>query len=209
MAIGQKIRRAFGQHERAIADLYRAMFVDLDAFIAQIRVWSPKALRILEVGCGEGAVTEKLATAYPLASILAIDITPRVGRLYSGRTEGVEFAQMPVQQVALAQPQSFDLVIMADVLHHIPAEMRGEIMDAIGLALAPEGRFILKEWANSHSPIHWLCHAGDRWLTGDHVEHLNPGAAQMLVTGRVPQLKMQAQAHIAPWHNNYAQLFSQ
>ena len=44
--------------------------------------------RILEVGCGEGAVSERLAALYPNAEITAIDITPNVGRLYAGRLGG-------------------------------------------------------------------------------------------------------------------------
>jgi 2-polyprenyl-6-hydroxyphenyl methylase/3-demethylubiquinone-9 3-methyltransferase len=208
VALGPQIRGLLGRHERKIADLYRALFIDLDDFAEKIRAWAPGALRILEVGCGEGAVTEKLAETFPDAAILAIDITPRVGRLYAGRNEGVTFRMMTVQDVARDHSGQFDLVVMSDVMHHIPLDLRDEIIDAVGQAMASDGRFILKDWKKTRSPIHWLCHAGDRWLTGDHVIHIQPEEASQLVTGRLPGLRALAQTWIAPWPNNYALVFA-
>lgn len=208
MAIGATIRGAFGRHERKVADLYRSLFIDLEDFARQVQQWAPTPEHILEVGCGEGAVTEKLAQLYPEAKILAIDLTPRLGRLYEGRRDGVTFCMTPVQEVAKDFAGSFDLIIMSDVMHHIPLEQRGDVLVAIGQALAPEGQFILKDWEKTRTPIHWLCHAGDRWLTGDHVTHITPDAAQRLVAHNAPPLKLRDQEHIAPWQNNYAQLFA-
>ncbi len=125
MPLGLTIRAMFGRHERRIADLYRALFMDLDDFADKIGGWAPGARRILEVGCGEGAVTEKLAAAFPDTTILAIDITPRAGRLYRGRAEGVEFRTATVQDIARDNPGQFDLVVMSDVVHHIPLALRG------------------------------------------------------------------------------------
>ena len=208
MPLGPTIRAMFGRHERRIADLYRALFMDLDDFAGKIGGWAPGARRILEVGCGEGAVTEKLAAAFPDATILAIDITPRAGRLYRGRAEGVEFRTATVQDVARDNPGQFDLVVMSDVVHHIPLALRGEIVDSIAQAMTRDARFILKDWNRTTSPIHWLCHAGDRWLTGDRVIHIRPAEAKQLVTGRVPALRAVAEGGIRPWRNNYALVFA-
>jgi 2-polyprenyl-3-methyl-5-hydroxy-6-metoxy-1,4-benzoquinol methylase len=197
----------FGRHEHLVAQLYRALFMDLDDLAAKIQIWAPQATRILEVGCGEGAVTEKLAELFPEAMIYAIDITPRVGRLYRGSKRDVEFRTAHVQDIALSNPGRFDLILMTDVIHHIPHHLRSEIMDAVSLALAPEGRFILKDWAKSRSLIHWLCYAGDRWLTGDRVSHMMPSEARQLVMNRVTSLRKVGESHIKPWRNNYAMVF--
>lgn len=69
MAIGATVRRAFGKHERKVSELWRAIFVDLDAWIAAVHDWAPGAKRILELGCGEGYSTERLAAAFPEARI--------------------------------------------------------------------------------------------------------------------------------------------
>jgi 2-polyprenyl-6-hydroxyphenyl methylase/3-demethylubiquinone-9 3-methyltransferase len=209
MALGPAVRALFGKHERRVADLYRSIFLNLDDYAENIQNWVPECSRILEVGCGEGAVTEKLAILFPNADILAIDVTPRAGRLYRGRTEGVEFRNIDVQSIAAAHPGRFDLVLLSDALHHIPLDLREEILEAIGRTLAPGGRFVLKDWGRAAiSPIHWLCYTCDRWLTGDRVSYLTPTEAKRLVLDRLPQLQPIAAGHVRPWRNNYALIFS-
>lgn len=207
MALGSFIRKSFGRYEYRVAELYRGAFMDLRDYSAKIGDWAPKAHRILEVGCGEGAVTEILAAAYPDADILAIDITPNAGRLYRGRRTGVEFRQAPVSDIAAQYPASFDLITLSDVIHHIPAELRPDILDAIRRCLAPGGRFVFKDWARTSTPIHWLCHAGDRYLTGDRVAYLTPQEALELVTSSVPAFEPIARGNIGPWKNNYSLTF--
>ena len=206
MPLGPAVRRLFGRHEHRVAALYRAIFVDIDAYARQIGDWVPGARRILEVGCGEGAVTEQLARVYPDADILAIDITPRVGRLYRGRRERVAFAQTTVQQVAAERPGGFDLVILSDVLHHVPATMRRELLAAVRASVAPGGSLIFKDWERTAAPIHWLCHAADRWLTGDRVRYLRRPEAEAMLADAFGRPAVVAQAFVRPWRNNFAML---
>src|SRR5471030_1820534 len=111
MPIGPLIRGMFGPYERSVTEAYRAFYVDIASFADQIRRWTPVAKRILEVGCGEGAVTERIRAAYPDAEITGIDITPR-GRLYQGSLNGVRFVQCPVQEIAKTEPGQYDLVVL-------------------------------------------------------------------------------------------------
>lgn len=94
MRIGPAVRRLFGRYEHRIAAFYRALFFDIDDYKRQLQAWAPGPKRILEVGCGEGAVTEVLVELYPSARITAIDIMPAVGRLYRGPSETVQFRQV-------------------------------------------------------------------------------------------------------------------
>ena len=206
MALGPAVRRLFGRHEHRVAELYRAIFVDIDAYARQIGEWIPTAHRILEVGCGEGAVTERLARLYPDADILAIDITPRVGRLFRGRQDHVTFQQIAVQQVAAEQPGTFDLVILSDVLHHVPSAMRRELLAAVRATVAPGGALIFKDWERTAAPIHWLCHVGDRWLTGDRVRYLRQAEAEAMLADAFGRPAVVAQAFVKPWRNNFAML---
>ena len=205
MPIGPVVRRMFGRHEHIIAALYRSVFIDLDDFAERIGAWVPKAQRILEVGCGEGAVTERLAQLYPEADILAIDIMPAVGRLYRGPRDRVTFRETTVQEVAAEQPGAFDLVILSDVVHHVPLPLREAIIAAVRTCVAPGGLFLFKDWKRTATPIHWLCHAGDRWLTGDRVSYLTkPQAEAMLM--RAFGRRAEAEAWVRPWRNNFALL---
>lgn len=208
MAIGPSVRRLFGSRERWISDAYRRCFVSLADWTRQILAWSPNATTILEVGCGEGAMTEQLSGAYPEARIVAIDITPRLGRLYSGNLEHVTFRQVPVETIALEQPRSFDLVVLSDVIHHVPEQHRISLLAAIRVCLATHGDFLFKDWIRTKSPIHWACAASDRFLTGDDVSYLNGAEMHALIHEVFGSGAVRDSARVRPWRNNLALLVS-
>jgi 2-polyprenyl-3-methyl-5-hydroxy-6-metoxy-1,4-benzoquinol methylase len=206
MAMGPFIRRMFGPYERQISEAYRAAFFDIDAFVERMRQWTPNATKILEVGCGEGAVTERLNAAYPFAKITAIDITPRLGRLYEGSRDKVRFIRCNVQKIAATEPGQYDLVVLCDVLHHVPVAFRQELLDAIRATLAPGGAFVLKEWERTSTPIHWLCYATDRWVTGDRIHYMTRHEARERLARGFGETALVAEARFAPWRNNIATL---
>ena len=109
-----------------------------------------------------------------------------------------------MQDIAAREPGSFDLVILSDVIHHVPDALRSDILGAIRAALKPGGRFVFKDWARSFSPIHWLCHAGDRWLTGDRVRYVDSAEAERMIAEAFPGGRISARAFVRPWRNNFA-----
>lgn len=206
MAIGAAVRRRFGRHERWISEVYRSIFIDIDRFVDRLKTWVPNAQRILEVGCGEGAVTERLVAAYPDARITGIDIAAHVGRLYAGPADRVRFIEITVQDLAKTQAGSYDLIVLADVLHHVPLAMRDELLLAIRRLLAPQGRFVMKEWERNYSPIYWLCYLSDRWITGDRIRYLTRAEGQRQIHAAFGTGARIDEARIAPWRNNIATL---
>lgn len=206
MSIGAIIRRLFGPHEHKVSELYRAMFFDLDAYANQIAQWVPHARHILEVGCGEGAVTERLVLRYPDAYLTSIDITPRVGRLFRGTRERVSFAKTTVQEVAASRPGEFDVAIISDVIHHVPLDQRVAVLQATRRALATNGVLIFKEWERTASPIHWAAYGSDRWITGDRIRYLKQAEAEALLVRVFGTDSILAAARLRPWKNNLALL---
>lgn len=204
MSIGPFIRRMFGPYERQVGEVYRSLYIDIDAFVELMRRWNPNAARILEVGCGEGAVTERLNFAYPDAKITAIDITPRVGRLYNGSPESVRFIRCTVQEIAAAESGQYDLVVLSDVLHHVPVEFRQELLDAIRAALTPRGTFVFKDWERNYSLIHWLSYASDRWLTGDRISYMTRKEMRERLVHSFGNAALVAEARVRPRWNNLA-----
>jgi 2-polyprenyl-3-methyl-5-hydroxy-6-metoxy-1,4-benzoquinol methylase len=206
MKVGPLIRQMFGPYEHVISNAYRSIYLDIDAFVSLTRQWKPHANRILEVGCGEGAVTQRLNAAYPDAKITAIDITSRVGRLYQGSFDNVRFIRCAVQEIATSEAGQYDLVVLSDVLHHVPLEFRQGLLDAIRTALAPKGTFVFKDWQRNHTPIHWLCHASDRWLTGDRISFMTRIEMRERLALAFGEDALVGEARVAPWWNNIATL---
>jgi len=182
MRPGPLIRMLFGPYEHSVAEAYRRIFVDLDEFAELMRMWVPQAQRILEVGCGEGAMTERIVRTYPAATVTAIDISPNAGRLYRGETSTVNFSQKTVEEVAGREPASFDLVVLADVIHHVPHKSRQSMLSAIKQAMSANASLVFKDWVPSASPVHWLCFLSDRYLTGDDVSYCTMDGIKALLT---------------------------
>jgi 2-polyprenyl-6-hydroxyphenyl methylase/3-demethylubiquinone-9 3-methyltransferase len=199
---GARVRRLFGPYEHTVAETYRRIFVDLDQFAARMQAWVPRAGKILEVGCGEGAMTERLVRAYPRAFVTAIDITPKTGRLFRGPRCSVTFRQETVEELAAREPAAYDLVVLADVIHHVPAAARDSLMQAIKQAMVPQGSLVFKDWIVSSSPIHWLCLMSDRHLTGDDVAYPTMEDLDALVTSIFGPGKIRQINSVPPWRNN-------
>jgi 2-polyprenyl-6-hydroxyphenyl methylase/3-demethylubiquinone-9 3-methyltransferase len=203
MSIGPVIRQMFGPLERPVSEMYRSIFVDLTAFVGQIQQWAP-ASNILELGCGEGAVIERLVKAFPKASVTGIDITPRVGRLFRGDSARVTFKQQTIQDFAPENLASFDMLVVADIMHHIPWEYHKEVLLAAATVLMPGGYLILKDWERRANLIHALCYFSDRYITGDHVRFKSAEELRALINVVFGANCIKAETRIRPQVNNIA-----
>jgi 2-polyprenyl-6-hydroxyphenyl methylase/3-demethylubiquinone-9 3-methyltransferase len=207
VSIGGAIRRLFGPYERQISERYRSIYVDVDAYVASLRAWVPDPRRILEVGCGEGAVSERLVALYPNAEINAIDITPNVGRLYAGPLGRVRFAETTIEAFAAQEQGKFDLIVLADVMHHVPpGSLRQSILGTVKFLLAGDGHLAFKEWERTPTPIHWLGHFSDRWITGDRISYMNGEEIRTQLREVFGSGSIRAEARVPPWRNNISLL---
>ncbi len=203
MSIGFVIRRLLGSSEAVVADAYRGAFVSLSDLVRQIGEFRPQPARILEVGCGEGAMATLLSRSYPESHITAIDISPAIGRLYAGSRENISFRQQSLQQFMADSPDArFDLVVMADVLHHVRAD-RPRLLSDIRHVLSEGGGFVLKDLDRSMHPVFLLAHFADYAITGDrHVKyHSASELSDMLATAFGPDA-VSLPAYVKPWRSN-------
>jgi 2-polyprenyl-6-hydroxyphenyl methylase/3-demethylubiquinone-9 3-methyltransferase len=79
--------------------------------------------RVLDVGCGGGILSDSMARRG--ASVLGIDLASRalkVARLHAmeAGTEGVDYREIAVEELAAEQPASFDVVTCMEMLEHVP-----------------------------------------------------------------------------------------
>ncbi len=203
MPIGRFVRNLLGPFDRPVAELYRSFFISVPRFVARVRRVKPSAQSILEIGCGEGAVCERLALHYPAAQILGIDLTPRVGRLYRGPKERVSFRVETAAEVARQHPGKYDLIILCDVMHHVPPEERRDLLQQVEKLLHPDGVFVLKDWEPIPNVGNLAVHVSDRYVSGESVDFRFVGEwIELLKDVFGPAVRI-TESRVPPWRNNF------
>lgn len=104
-------------------------------------------LRILEMGCGIGTVTGLLASAFPKSSILALDMSPvsiEQAKTTLERIPNIEFFTADVVETPISG--QFDLIVLPDILEHIPMDLHLKLFKRFPQLLIDGGRVII------HSP---------------------------------------------------------
>lgn len=208
MAIGPSVRRAFGRHERLVAEAYRRLFVHLDAFVESVRAHMEAPSEILEIGCGDGLVTERLALAYPAAALTAIDICSQPGRLYRGDPSRVRFCRMSPDSLSATEGTRFELVVISDVLHHVPHRDWDRFLSRVAPLLADGAILVLKDWVREWTPAYILGYLSDRLITGDRVRYPDAQELRSLARGAFGADAICAEFRVSPWHCNLALVIS-
>jgi 2-polyprenyl-3-methyl-5-hydroxy-6-metoxy-1,4-benzoquinol methylase len=109
----------------------------------------PLRSRVLDVGCGTGALARELA-AKRGAKVTAIDLSPRmvdVARLRSPASLGIEYAVADLMELS---PTGFDVVISTNTLHHLPLADAAARMAA---ALVPGGMMLIADLFSARGPL--------------------------------------------------------
>lgn len=90
--------------------------------------------RILDLGCGDGALTAKIAQSG--AKVIGIDSSP--GMLKGAKERGLEVYAMDARNIAFDEP--FDAVFTNAALHWMPAI--DEVLNGVQRVLTSRGRFV-------------------------------------------------------------------
>jgi cyclopropane fatty-acyl-phospholipid synthase-like methyltransferase len=116
--------------------------------------------RVLEIGCGIGTVTSLLCEAVPQGSILANDLSPKsveTARQRLSHHKHVSFVAGDALELPINGP--FDLVLLPDVLEHIPVDLHAALLLKLSKLLATDGRIVIHipsaqylEWLHVHEP---------------------------------------------------------
>ena len=170
MSIGRAVRTRLGRFEAPVSDFYRARFVDLDS-CARLLAGAVEADSILEIGCGDGQLAGPLLERFPRATYVGIDVAPEVGRLFRGDRSRATFRSVESSAFLTERPEPFELVVLVDVLHHVPVERRRELLEDMRRLTRVGGHYAVKDWTRSKSPWHYAAWGSDRILTGDTVRY--------------------------------------
>ena len=197
------IRSILGPLTDPVARLYRSYYVDLNSLGRTLGRLS-RVSSVVEIGCGDGHLCEALAREFESASVLGIDITEAPGGLYDGRSEGVEFRQVPAEDLITEFPGGFDLVVLSDVLHHVHLDERGDLLDTAWALTSDSGYLAVKDWVSSPNLATGLAYLSDRFITGDRPLFFESREALIgLVAAHTPDGDVAGEGSVPPHHNNH------
>jgi SAM-dependent methyltransferase len=171
MAIGPTIRRLMGPRlARQAGRMYRKIFVDLAKVADALAASIPRGAHVLDVGGGDGEPLNYLLALRPDIRVTTLDPAPEVGQWIDARYDNyvtrVPGTSLPAY---LARNASLpDVIMISDVLHHIPPPARANFLDSIRVLIhrVPGIRIILKDI----EPGSWralMSYWSDRYITGD------------------------------------------
>jgi len=106
---------------------------------------------IADVGCGRGYFTFRLGKAAgPKGKVFAVDINAKVLKAVSDRVKRDKLANI---ETVLSQPtdtklksESLDSALLANVLHHVPKNIRPGLVKDTVRALKPGGYLFIVDW---------------------------------------------------------------
>ncbi|MFZ4784076.1 MAG: class I SAM-dependent methyltransferase [Flavobacteriales bacterium] len=113
---------------------------------------------VLEIGCGVGTLTSLLVKK--AGKVLAIDISPTSIELAKKNLCNRSNIQFLVSDMSdFTSTEKFDLIVLPDVLEHIPIEQHAALFATLKRVLASHGKICIHipdpyalEWIRKHTP---------------------------------------------------------
>lgn len=208
MGIGPLVRRAFGRHERRVSEIYRGAFLDLDDLVDSIRGSVKAPAEILEIGCGDGLMTERIALAFPASSLTGIDICNQPGRLYSATRARARFLRVGTEELSNTDRARYHLVVICDVLHHVPHSNWPRFLTSAARLMADGGTLILKDWIRQPTLPYAFGYLSDRLITGDRIRHPQRSELRQLARDVFGEQAIRAEFRVKPWSCNLGLVIS-
>ena len=177
MTPGVLARRVLGKHFAAVGEVYRGLFVDMERVVDLIEPQLPHGAHCIDVGGGDGLVTNMLLQRRPDLTFTLIDLAPVVGGFIEPRFSA-RVALRPATAVSqlVAEGVTCDAVMMTDVLHHVPLQARADFFaDLAELCDVARCPLVLVKDLEPGGPRALLAVWSDKYVTGDkHVSLLSP-----------------------------------
>jgi len=169
MTPGALARRLLGSRFRAVGEVYRRVFVDLNKVADAMAAELPPGARCLDVGGGDGALAEVLLRRRPDLRITLIDLAADVGGFLSpAARERVEIRPATPLSELTAEGRAFDAVILADVMHHVPVDARAGFLGDLRAFCAASGcRLLIVKDVEPGGVRARLSYLSDHFITGD------------------------------------------
>ena len=161
--------------------------------------------RVLDVGCGGGILAESMAKRG--ATVLGIDMGQAplaVAQLHAqqNNVSGIDYRQVPVEQLAQEQPHSFDVVTCMEMLEHVPDP--SSIVKACQQLVKPDGHVFFST-INRNPKSYLFAIVGAEYIlqmlpkgTHDYKKFIRPSELATWIRAAQLQLKESTGLHYNP-----------
>ena len=183
MSVGQVARRALGPAFPIAGSAYRRVFVDVRKVASCIPVL-PGGSTMLDVGIGDGSITNPLLDLQPDLRIVGVDLAQDIGSsLRDDLRDRVELhPATSVAGLVAAGAREFSAAFMADVLHHVPPSARQELVADVLSAFGDGPRTLIIKELVPQGVRSRVAFWADRNISRDPcVEPIGPAATVTLV----------------------------
>jgi ubiquinone/menaquinone biosynthesis C-methylase UbiE len=112
--------------------------------------------KILDLGCGTGAMAIALAQALPDARVVGVDGDPEVLKRAQAKARAaavrIELHEAMAQRLPLPD-ESVECVVSTLVFHHLPARVKREALAEARRVLVPGGRLLICDLGRARDPL--------------------------------------------------------
>ena len=125
-------------------------------------------MRVLEIGCGVGTLTSLLARRLANGSLLAVDLSPGSIEQATTRLRRYPHVRFAVADAVTAElPGPFDMIILPDVLEHVPADQHVRLFGRLKALRPTHGTVIgsVRTDPNACRWWTWRCTCRRSWPT--------------------------------------------
>lgn len=123
-------------------------------------------VKVLDVGCGNGRLAQRLDQAALGITYVGIDCAPELIEIAAARTAHLQHVRVHLRVADITQcgwadaleppfQPPFDVIAALAVLHHIPGfELRRQVLSNLGALLRPGGTLVMTGWQfTSHARL--------------------------------------------------------
>lgn len=163
---GQIARTLLGPAFKPVGDAYRRIFVNLERIVDVLEPELPQQAAVLDIGGGDGALIDRLLRRRPDVEVTMCDIAPAIGSFLSDSNRAA-VTLLPATDFADVSGQ-FDIVMITDVMHHVPVEQRDGFFAALAASCRRWGcRQVFFKDVEPGSVRALLSQLADWYITGD------------------------------------------
>lgn len=187
MRIGPAVRALMPPSlERAAANAYRAVFVDLDLVAGKLAELLPPRAHVLDIGGGDGELLNRLFALRSDIRVTMVDVAESVGRFLKPQFSGrVTLApSTTIQAHAATLGEKYDAAIVVDVMHHVVPSEREAFLSCVSETLRPGSPLLVKDVEPGHfrATLGYWC---DKYVSGDRGVALIPAADVMALANQL------------------------